>query len=166
MKVLVATQELRGRTIGKVPDRLVRGSLATFCYVPEGELVMPLVCWEVIDCQHNNVACHYSLGGVDTHKTTTNFKVVEQSITPKELEDKFFASLKAQGWVESEIWKMPLPFWQEVARSFAGAVTRAASKFPVGDVLSKSSCTFWSRKNPRRSTKVVVTPPRNLSPKA
>lgn len=162
MKVLVATSELLGRTLRTVPLKLVRGSLATFSYVPDGELLMPLVCWEVIGCKHNNAGCHCSLGGVNTPKATTNFKVVEQPITPKELEDRFFTALKAQGWVDSEMWKLPLPIWQEVARSFAGAVTRAASKFPLGDVLSKKSCTFWSRKNPRRSAKVIVMPPRNL----
>lgn len=161
MKVLVATQELMGKTIGTVPPKLVHGSLATFSYIPDGELLMPLVCWEVIGCQHNNAACHCSLGGVDTPKTTTNFKVVEQPITPKELEDRFFTALKAQGWVESEMWKLPLPVWQEVARSFAGAVTRAASKFPLNDVLSKRGCTFWSRILPRRSAKILVTLPRN-----
>lgn len=164
MKVLVATQELKGKTLRSVPPKLMRGSLATFSYVPDGELLMPLVCWEVIGCQYNNNGCHMSLGGVDTHKGTTNFKVVEQSLTIKELEDKFFASLKARGWVDSKMWKLPLPgFWQKVARSFAKATVRAASKFPVGDIISKRGCTFWSRKDPRRSARIIVTPPKVIT---
>ncbi len=145
-----------GRTIGSVPPRLRRGSLATFSFVPADELLMPCVCWEVIGCQHNNAGCHCSLSGVNTSKATTNFKVVDQPLTLEELEGKFFASLKAKGWVDSKMWKLPLSIWQEVAKSFAGAIVRAASKFPVGDVLSKKSCTFWSRKNPRRTARIVI----------
>lgn len=162
MKVLVATSELLGRTLRPVPPKLVRGSLATFSYVPDGELLMPLVCWDMIGCEHNNAGCHRSLGGVDTHKGTTNFKVVEQPLTIEELEDKFFTSLKNQGWIESKMWQLPLPVWQEIAKSFARSIIRAASKFPVGDVLSKRRCTFWSRKNPVRSARIIVTAPRNL----
>lgn len=161
MKILVATQELSGRTLGKIPPRLVRGSLATFSYVPEGEILMPLVCWEVIGCSHNNDGCHMALGGTATPKATTNFKVTEQPITLEELEKRFFKTLKAQGWADSQVWHLPEETLRWIAGSFARAISRAAAKFPTGDVLSKRGCTFWSRKKPQCTAKIVVTLPRN-----
>lgn len=153
-RVLVATSKPHGDAV-IVPYRLIRGVHATFCHVPEGELLMPLVCWEVIGCSDTR-GCPFALSGVDTRKSTTFFKVVEQAITPKELEDRFFASLQVQGWVENKEHDPPLLFWQQVAKYFASAIVRVASKFPVGDVISKQGCTFWSRKDPQRSARIIV----------
>lgn len=159
MKVFVATTELRWKTLRRVPPRMKRGSLVTFTYVPDGEIVMPLVCWEVIGCNHNNAGCYRSLGGVDSHKGTTHFKVVERSIALEELEGKFLESLKQQGWIDSKMWQLPLHVWQAVAKSFARGILRAASKFPLNDIVSKRGCMFWSRKDPRRSAKIIIRPP-------
>lgn len=159
MKVLVATKELIGQTIGEVPPRLVPGSLANFCYVPEGELLMPLVFWEIFSVAQD----HRYLDGVDTPKATTNFKVVEQNITIKELEDKFFVSLETKGWMQNKMLALPPSAWKKITKSFAKSIARAAERFPVDDVLSKNGCTFWSRKDPSRSAKIIVRLPRDLS---
>ncbi|MDP3729474.1 MAG: hypothetical protein Q8R26_01810 [bacterium] len=162
LKVLVATKELSGRTLRSVPPHLARGGYrSSLLDVPEGELVLPLVCWEVLRC-HNDDWCHLTLGGVKTLTKTTNFKVIERPLTLKELEGKFFVSIKSQGYVGDRMLKFPLLFWQEVARRFAEAIVRVTSKFPVNDVLSKNSCMFWSRKNPQRRVKIIVTYPRKI----
>jgi hypothetical protein len=154
MKVFVATKE----TQTEITVMLRRD----FSYVPEGELVMPIFAWEYLNVC--DPGAPRSLGGTKTKRATTTFKVVEQKITGKDLEETFLQSLKDQGFVS---WKM-LRYanneqaWRNIARSFARAIMRAASKFPAGDVVEKNGCVYASRTHQKLKVKVLVRKPRDL----
>ena len=148
MKVLVSTKTSLGRETGYPLD---------FNYVPEGEVVMPLFAWELLGTAGPGESC--ALGGTQTHRATTIFKVVERKITLEKLQERIFKALSRQGFIEekSNSWcSVDQETGRKVAWGFARAVSRAAERFPEEDILEKHRVTFQSRKNPSRKTRVIV----------
>lgn len=126
MKVLVATKELQGQ----------RKNDFNFC--KEGEFVsFDLECdREKID---GNCGCRRSLGGFDTLKATTTFKVVNVKITKK----KYIDLLK-----KSEIkarWYKPTDNLSDVEKK-GKYLLDLANSFRVGLVLEKRGNSIQSRK--------------------
>jgi len=161
MKVFVATKETQhAPEFNALRNKFDYSffSEGDFSYVPEGELVMPIYAWECLGVCDTSAG--RSLAGIKTLRGTTTFRVVEQVITPEELEETFYRSLKKQGFVGSKGFAVPTEKAKGVARSFARAIMRAAAKFPVGDVVTKRFCTYQSRTHRKLKTRILVVRPR------
>ena len=114
MKVFVATKQGQGKRKND------------FCWTKEGELVkFVLECdGETID---GNCGCRRSVGGFETMKATTTFKVVDMDITREEFIRRFKESDEKAGWKWTE----------KESKRFAEDLLETAEKFPVGMVLEK-----------------------------
>ncbi len=126
MRVFVATKETQG----------YRKNDFSFC--TEGELVgFGTECdGQEID---GNCGCRRAMAGLDSHKATTTFKVVDLPITVSDLATKIQDSLIKAGWgnVGAKV--------AEIGRDDARELVRLADFFQVGDILEKRGDDFRVR---------------------
>ena len=121
MKVFVSTTEQQGRRAND------------FCFVPDGELVtFAMECdGEAVD---GPCGCRRSMSGVECHKATTTFQVVDRDdIDDADLFQTIYESYERGGWVklcgEREC--------ERYAKADAEQIMDLARAFPVGAVLEK-----------------------------
>jgi hypothetical protein len=126
MKVLVSTKEGQG----------IRKN--DFCFTKEGELVkMCFSCdGEKID---GMCGCRRSLGGFNTQKATTTFKVIEKKITEAQFIKLFIQSEKKAGWIKEGDNTFE---FQEHAKD----ILRIAKSFPTYVILEKRGDRIQIRK--------------------
>jgi hypothetical protein len=86
MKILIATKDTQGKRKND------------FCFVPEGEPVIPP--W--ITCSNekadDSCGCQRSMSGIFCHKATTTVKVFDAAITSEELKWAVIKSYVDAGW--------------------------------------------------------------------
>ena len=114
MKLIVATKEKQG----------VREN--DFHHTNEGEIV-----YFGFECDCETVdgpcGCKRSLVGIDSHKASTTFKVVEKNITETELNKMLKDSLAKAGWDVKD----------SAVESDARMLIRLAKRFLIGTVLER-----------------------------
>jgi hypothetical protein len=128
MRVFVATKETQG----------YRKNDFGFCN--EGELVgFGTECdGEEVD---GNCGCRRALAGLESHKATTTFKVVDLPITVSDLIAKIQDSLIKAGWGDVGI-KIKVA---DIAEEDAKELARVADFFQVGDIVEKRGDEFRKR---------------------
>lgn len=131
MKVLIATQETQGQ----------RDS--DFFWTKPGELVtFGLVCGRGKGDIDDGCGCQRCMTGVFTHKGTTTVKVVNSSMTRRELVNALFARL-----IEAYKLDPTDEAVRKMAEEEAERVVTVARKFRSGDVLEIRGDKFNKRKN-------------------
>ncbi len=146
MKVLVAAKSDFPRKINELQYETFTSE--------EGELVMPLFCWEVLGVANRGELAE--LRGVRTLESTTCFRVEERPITLPRLQEEIFKALKKEGAVTKNGPWTDYAGGKMIARVFAKAMLRAALHFSVGSVLEKYRSTFQSRANPPKTVRVFI----------
>ncbi len=146
MKVLVAAKSDFSRKLDELKYEVFASE--------EGELVMPLFCWEMLGVANRRELAE--LKGVRTLEPTTCFRVVERSITLSQLQEEIFKALKKEGAVTKKGPWTDYAGGKAIAGAFAKAMLRAASHFSVGSVLEKYRSTFQSRVNPSKRARVLI----------
>lgn len=128
MKLLVATTQTKGQRAND------------FCHVPEGEILT-----FGSECDREPVdgrcGCRRALVGVECHRATTVFKVVDlPDMSDEKLAGTILESLKAAGWVRDDG-----PEGREWAKNDARELSRLADVFPVGGIVERRGNKFQSR---------------------
>lgn len=125
MRILVATHETQGLKPGD------------FCWTKESEIVtFPVMCDNSCTC-----GCNRSMAGIESHKATTTFKVVESPIRWRDYHIALLKSLVNGGWYE----KMTRDAINH-AREMAVELIKTAEFFPVNTVLELKGSSVRVRK--------------------
>ncbi len=129
MKLLVSTKETQGHRKND------------FCFVPEDELVT----YPVIECTGEKIdakcGCKRSMCGLNCHKSSTTFRVVEQPFTSEQLAGICFETMREVGWVP----KMGENNARDFARASTDDLVKGIEKFPVGTILERRGDKFKPR---------------------
>lgn len=122
MKIFVATDETQGYRAND------------FCFVPEGEIVMPtFICGRDQSDPDGGCGCGRSLGGVSSFKATTTFRVADITSTPEDLTTIFYQSMVSGSWLKA----MSENMLRAHVKAWVQQVLENAAKFPVGSVVEK-----------------------------
>ena len=129
MKVLVATEEGQGKRKND------------FFWATGGELVhFPFECdGETVD---GRCGCRRSMGGMESHKGTTTFKIVEKDISEADFLEKLIQSYKSAGWFKEE----PDKDWKKALAADAKELHELAESLPLGRVIEKRGNVIQVRK--------------------
>lgn len=115
MKLIVATQEKQG---ARKND---------FHHANEGEIV-----YFGVECDCETVdgpcGCKRSLVGIESHKASTTFKVIEKNISEAELCQLLKENLAKAGWGEIS---------DSAIKSDVRSLMRLAKQFPIGSILER-----------------------------
>lgn len=129
MKVLVATADSQGVRKNDFCNATV-GELVTFCNECDGEEV------------DGRCGCRRSMAGLESHKATTTFQVVNRDITREDFEQKLRDSLVDAGWAGL----MSQEELEAQIKEDADELLRLAEYFPLGRILEKRGRNIQTRK--------------------
>ena len=154
MRVLVACSSKKAR------DRHL--PYFDFLHVPEGEIVIPDVSFEI------GLVSAASLTGIKSRKCTTVFEVADRDLTIEKLMRLVYESNAHAGWRSGNDklkWDPHLScftegWWRNLAENSAKEIARIALRYPIGTILERWGTKIVSRKNPKLCTRLYVPPPR------
>ena len=124
LKIFVSTQETQGQRSND------------FCFVPEGEIVIPPVITCTGETADGHCGCKRCMCGVSSHKSTTTMKVAEFTGGIFLFEQKVRASLDKSGW---------LTRGSDPTEEIVEDIIAAAEKLPIGAVVEYRDGVFTKR---------------------